>query len=75
MMRYVKRHGGIIPRGTRATTQNMLSVRRSTKENWSRQGVDTAGFWSRWFLWSSPSLKKAAQYSSRAAGVPVVLVR
>ena len=71
MKRYVMRHGGILPRGTK----DMLRVRRSSKENWSRQGVETAGFWSRWLLWSSPSLNKAAQHTSRVAGVPVVLLK
>ena len=75
MKRYVMRHGGILPRGVKPTTTNMLRVRKSSKENWSRQGVETAGFWSRWLLWSSPSLNKAAQYTSRVAGVPVVLLK
>ena len=28
-------------------------------ETWSRQGFHTAGFWSRWLLWSKPSLSGA----------------
>lgn len=28
-------------------------------ENWSIKGVKTAGFWSRWLLWSKPELKDA----------------
>jgi hypothetical protein len=34
-------------------------VRHRTRENWTRTGVKTAGFWSRWILWSSPSLSGA----------------
>ena len=75
MKRYVTRHGGVLPRGVKPTTTDMLRVRKSSKENWSRQGVDTPGFWSRWLLWSSPSLNKAALYTSRVAGVPVVLLK
>lgn len=71
MKRYVLRHGGIVPRGSRS----MLDVKRSTKENWSPKGVRTAGFWSRWLLWSSPSLERAARHASRAAGTPVVLLK
>jgi len=68
MRRYIVRHGGVVKR-------DMLQVRRSSKENWSRQGVETPGFWSRWLLWSSPSLSRAAQHTSRVAGMPVVLLR
>ena len=75
MKRYVTRHGGILPKDVKATARDMLRVRRSSKENWTRQGVRTAGFWSRWMLWSSPSLYRAAQHTSRVAGVPVVLLK
>lgn len=63
MNRYIMRHGGG-PRGI-----------RSSRENWTRQGFRTAGFWSRWLLWSSPSLKKAAQNISQFLGIPVVLLK
>jgi len=26
-------------------------------ENWTKQGLKTAGFWSRWLLWNKPSLE------------------
>ena len=28
----------------------------SGKEDWSKKGIKTAGFWSRWLLWGEPSL-------------------
>lgn len=28
-------------------------------EDWSKKGVRTAGFWSRWLLWSEPSMTSA----------------
>ena len=30
--------------------------RHSINENWSKSGIDTAGFWSRWLLWNKSSL-------------------
>jgi len=49
MRRYVVRHGG----------KTSASV-SSTKESWgSKAGVWTAGFWSRWLLWSRPSITAA----------------
>ena len=31
-------------------------TRHKKREDWSKKGIDTAGFWSRWLLWSKPSL-------------------
>ena len=31
--------------------------RHKNKENWTKSGIDTAGFWSRWLLWNKPSIK------------------
>jgi len=30
--------------------------RHQSKENWSKSGIDTAGFWSRWLLWNLPTI-------------------
>ena len=31
--------------------------RHRNKENWTKSGIDSAGFWSRWLLWNKPSIK------------------
>ena len=31
-------------------------ARHKTSEDWTIDGVDTAGFWARWLLWNKPSL-------------------
>ena len=31
-------------------------IRHKKREDWSKKGINTAGFWSRWLLWSKPSL-------------------
>jgi hypothetical protein len=36
-----------------------LSRHKDRGENWGKSGIATAGFWSRWLLWSKPSLKAA----------------
>jgi hypothetical protein len=38
-------------------------------EIWSKRGIKTAGFWSRWLLWSEPSLEKAKKLISKKFGV------
>lgn len=48
-------------------------TRHRSRENWTRSGAKTAGFWSRWLLWSSPSLPGAAAKTSRILGKKIVL--
>ena len=31
--------------------------RHKNNENWTKSGIDTAGFWSRWILWHLPTIK------------------
>lgn len=40
--------------------QRYLSRHRA-REDWTKKGIKTAGFWSRWLLWSEPSMSKAKQ--------------
>ena len=65
MKRYVVRHGGgSASSNVPANVQRiMLKRTKSNKENWSPGGVNTAGFWSRWLLWSFPDIKEAAKYT------------
>ena len=30
--------------------------RHYKNENWTKSGINTAGFWSRWYLWNMPTL-------------------
>ena len=34
-------------------------ARHEKNEDWSKSGIDTAGFWSRWLLWHKPSIKES----------------
>lgn len=42
--------------------------RHRTRENWTRSGMYTPGFWSRWFLWSKPSIEGARRETQRVLG-------
>jgi hypothetical protein len=48
-------------------------TRHRSRENWTRSGARTAGFWSRWFLWSSPSLMGAKRKTEKVLGKKIVL--
>ena len=32
-------------------------VRHQKRENWTKTGIDTPGFWSHWYLWNKPTLQ------------------
>ena len=71
MRSYVTRHGGFVPRmvqkqtGPKLVHINMLDVTKSDKENWGKTGIYTAGFWSRWLLWSQPNMESAKKFMSK----------
>ena len=48
-------------------------TRHRSRENWTRSGAHTAGFWSRWLLWSSPSLLGAKRKTEKVLGKKIVL--
>lgn len=65
MRSYVSRHAGKIPQSVMNMTdpqkvyREMLKVNKSSREKWGKNGIKTAGFWSRWLLWSEPTIKGA----------------
>jgi hypothetical protein len=65
MRLYVQRHGGKVPKVSKNIQRDMLRVETSRKELWTAAGVGTAGFWSRWLLWSHPSMGDAKKFISK----------
>ena len=39
--------------------------RHKKREDWTKSGYKTPGFWSRWLIWSDPDIKKAAKKIER----------
>lgn len=72
MRLYVQRHGGTVPPPTGDVQNNLLKVTKSNKEDWSLAGVNTAGFWSRWLLWSYPSMEGARRLIKKKFGLDIV---
>jgi hypothetical protein len=58
--------------GDRERMERYLT-RHRRRENWTRSGAKTAGFWSRWLLWSSPSLTGAKRRTEKVLGKKIVL--
>lgn len=34
-------------------------ARHKSRENWTKSGILTSGFWSRWILWNKPTLQES----------------
>ena len=78
MRSYVLRHGGQIPKRTVAEREPkkihklMEDVNRSDKEDWNMSGVGGAGFWSRWYLWSQPTIPEVQRFMSKRFGIKFI---
>lgn len=51
---------------------NRYLTRHRTRENWGRSGKHTAGFWSRWVLWSRPSFREALKHTEKVLGRRII---
>ena len=45
--------------------------RHQKRETWSKAGLKSAGFWSRWLLWNKPSLSASIQDTQRRFGITI----
>lgn len=79
MRRYVVRHGGKVPVRLLSSTsrdevqKKMLRVASSDTESWGIRGIRSAGFWSRWLLWSFPDIRDAARFIEKRFSMEVIM--
>jgi len=50
-------------------------TRHRKRENWTRAGARTAGFWSRWLLWSEPNFQAALRKTQKVLGRKIVYAK
>lgn len=50
-------------------------TRHRANENWTRSGIETAGFWSRWLLWEKPSLEDAIKNIEKKFDLKIMRAR
>ena len=50
-------------------------ARHRPREQWTKKGLDTAGFWARWILWNCPSLPKSIKYTADKFNLKIVRKR
>ena len=46
-------------------------IRHRKRENWTKSGIKTAGFWSRWLLWGKPTIKGSIKDIERRFDVTI----
>ena len=61
-LRYLERHGRDKP-----------SFSKSTKEEWSQDGIFTAGYWSRWLLWEKDNMDDAIKFMRRKKNIDITI--
>ena len=76
MVRYLRRHAGegmdsLSKLSGGALVGKAREIESSRREKWGKDGIRTAGFWSRWLLWSFPTKKEAIEYIHEKFGVVV----
>lgn len=45
--------------------------RHKKRENWSKAGICTAGFWSRWLLWNEKTIPKAIRFMEKKLKIKI----
>ena len=78
MRSYVLRHGGQIPKRVVAEREPamihrmMRNIDKSDREDWKLSGIGGAGFWSRWYLWSQPTIPEVQRFMSKRFGIKFI---
>lgn len=53
------------------TRYKMYKLRHRSRENWTKSGINTAGFWSRWILWNLPSFRNSIKDTEKRFNIKI----
>jgi Family of unknown function (DUF5754) len=53
---------------------NSYILRHQKRENWTKSGINTAGWWSRWLLWSAPSISAAIKLIKNKFDIDIIKI-
>jgi hypothetical protein len=45
------------------TAKSSYIARHKVREDWSKSGILTSGFWARWVLWNKPTIEESVKYT------------
>jgi hypothetical protein len=49
--------------------KRLYITRHKSRENWTKSGIHTSGFWSRWLLWNKKSIEGSLKDIKQRFGV------
>ena len=52
--------------------KNNYLARHAKNEDWTKSGIDTAGFWSRWVLWNRPTLQNSIKDVEKRFNIKII---
>jgi hypothetical protein len=52
--------------------KNLYIMRHQMNENWTKSGINTAGFWSYWLLWNKPTLEASIRDTERKFEIKII---
>lgn len=55
--------------------KELYKIRHKARENWTMEGINKAGFWSRWLLWEKPTMAGAKKFMKTKFGISLATER
>lgn len=49
----------------------LYEARHKSRENWTKSGINTAGFWSKWILWNKPGLTESIKATEKKFNIDI----
>jgi rhamnogalacturonyl hydrolase YesR len=46
--------------------------RHRKRENWTKSGIHTSGFWSRWILWNKPTINESIKDIEKKFNIKII---
>ena len=64
----------ILSGGDENKRKNYILRHSKLKEDWTKSGIRSPGFWSRWLLWEKPTLQKSIDFINKKFNVKINLI-
>ena len=54
--------------------ENYLKRHKGMLEDWTKKGIESRGFWSRWLLWEKPTIEKSIKNIEKKFNIDIYYV-
>lgn len=52
--------------------KNAYIARHKVNEDWTKKGINSAGFWARWILWNEPNLNDSIRDAEKRFNIKII---